>query len=180
MELNIRARHLELTPALSDYVHKKVEKAQRYYNSIIWAQAVLSVEKHRQSAELIVHTPGNTFRTKEESADLYSAIDSAVHKLDLHLTRTKDKERNHRHENTFKKRTPLETATAAAPSTERNKKILEVTKITLKPLSLDQAIEEIEIRDQPAFPFIDEKSNAIHILCKKGKFGFDLIQTEES
>ena len=96
MQLNITARHLDLTPALSDYVHKKVEKAQRYFDSIIWAQAILSVEKHRHIAEVIVHTPGNTFRTKGEAGDLYSAVDLAAHKLDLHLTRVKDKQKNHR------------------------------------------------------------------------------------
>ena len=96
MQLNITARHLDLTPALSDYVHRKVEKAQRYLDSIVWAQAVLSVEKHRHIAEVIVHTPGNTFLTKGESGDLYSAIDIAAHKLDLHLSRIKDKKRRHR------------------------------------------------------------------------------------
>src|SRR3989344_4625094 len=96
MQLNITARHLELTPALSDYVHKKVEKAQKYFDAIIWAQAILSVEKHRHIAEVVVHTPGNTFRTKGEAGDLYSAVDLATHKLDLHLTRIKDKRKNHR------------------------------------------------------------------------------------
>ena len=96
MQLNITARHLDLTPALSDYVHKKVEKAQRYFDSIIWAQAILTVEKHRHIAEIVVHTPGNTFRTKGEAGDLYSAVDLAAHRLDLHLTRVKDKQKNHR------------------------------------------------------------------------------------
>ena len=96
MKLNITARHLDLTPALSDTVHRKVEKAQRYFNSIIWAQAILTVEKHRHIAELVVHTPGATFRTKGEAGDLYSAIDLAAHKLDLHLMRIKDKKIQHR------------------------------------------------------------------------------------
>ena len=67
MQLNITARHIDLTPALSDYVHKKVEKAQRYFDEIIWAQAILNVEKRRHIAELVVHTPGKTFRTEAEA-----------------------------------------------------------------------------------------------------------------
>ena len=33
MQLNVTARHLELTPSLSQYVRRKVEKAQRYFDS---------------------------------------------------------------------------------------------------------------------------------------------------
>src|SRR3989338_5973761 len=103
MQLNITARHLDMTPALSDYVHRKLEKAQRHFDSIVWAQTILAVEKHRHIAELVVHTPGSTFRTKAEAGDLYSAIDLAAHKLDLHLTRTKDKQKSHHRKNNDRK-----------------------------------------------------------------------------
>ncbi len=188
MELNIRAKHLELTPALSDYVHKKVEKAQKYSDSIIWAQAILSVEKHRQIAELIVHTPGSTFRTLGESTDLYAAIDSAVHKLDLHLSRVKDKQKNHRKENILKKASPREVAEilmmkknhSVQNQKESLRKILDITTVPLKSLPLSQAVEECDSQGLSVLPFIDEKTNSIHILYKKGKLGYHLIQTEES
>ncbi len=188
MQLNIRAKHLKLTPAISDYVHKKVEKAQKYSDSIIWAQAVLSVEKHRQIAEIIVHTPGNTFRTLGESTDLYAAIDNAVHKLDLHLSRVNDKQKNHRKENILKNASPQEVAEiltmkknhSVQNEKESIRKISEFTTVALKSLSLSQAMEECDHQGLPVLPFIDEKTNSIHILYKKGKSGYHLIQTEES
>ena len=41
MQVNITARHLKLTPAISDYVQKKLEKAKRFMDHLIWSQVIL-------------------------------------------------------------------------------------------------------------------------------------------
>ncbi|MBI3012245.1 MAG: ribosome-associated translation inhibitor RaiA [Elusimicrobia bacterium] len=190
MQLNITARHLDLTPALSDYLQRKVEKAQRYFDAIIWAQAILTVEKHRQIAEIVVHTPGNTFRTVGESADLYSAIDLAVHKLDLHLSRVKDKKKNHR-----KKADPRELAKmkssldslGLSPShfpsesfTEISpKKIIKTERVSLKTISVNEAIQELSADSLPLLPFINERTNRLNIVYPKGRAGYGLLEAEE-
>jgi putative sigma-54 modulation protein len=82
MQVNITARHLKLTPAISEYVQKKLEKANRFLDHLIWAQVVLDVTKTRHTAEIIIHAAGHTFTSKEESIDLYAAIDLASDTLD--------------------------------------------------------------------------------------------------
>ena len=55
MQLTITARHLKLTSAITDYVQKKLEKAKRFLDHLIWAQVVLDVVKLRHAAEIIIH-----------------------------------------------------------------------------------------------------------------------------
>src|SRR5271168_1361441 len=98
MQINITARHLKLTSAISDYVQKKLEKAKRYFDHLIWAQVILSVEKDRHIAEIVIHASGRTFMAKEESMDLYAAVDLASDKIDLQLRRYKEKKRVRRPE----------------------------------------------------------------------------------
>ncbi len=178
MQLNITARHLDLTPALSDYVHRKVEKAQRYFDSIIWAQAILAVEKHRHIAELVVHTPGSTFRTKGEAGDLYSAVDLAAHKLDLHLSRVKEKQKNHRG-----KQSKIEIPTAlpdfsGEASPRPTNGVSEVAKVILEPCSLTRAIKKLNTNSLSFFLFINERTNQISAVYKKGKDGYGLVEAE--
>ena len=45
MQITITARHLKLTTAIRDYVEKKLEKANRFLDPLIWAQVVLDVSK---------------------------------------------------------------------------------------------------------------------------------------
>src|SRR3989338_3437498 len=91
MRISITARHLELTQAIVDYVQKKVERAQRYFDHLIWAQVIFSVEKHRHIVEIVVHASGTTLRAKEEAGDLYASIDLAMDKMDSQLKKYKEK-----------------------------------------------------------------------------------------
>ncbi len=176
MQLNITARHLDLTPALSDYIHRKVEKAQRFSDDIIWAQTILSVEKHRHIAEIIIHTPGSTFRTNGEAGDLYSAIDLAAHKVDLHLSKVKGKQKNHH-------RNGKEAVRAAPILMESEPKlalrpgnVTEVSKEILEPQSLTSAIRELNARQKPFLMFINERTNQVSAVYKKGKDAFGLVE----
>jgi putative sigma-54 modulation protein len=109
MQLNVTARHLKLTPAISDYVQKKLLKAQRYFDHLIWGQVVLDVEKNRHMAEIILHASGRTLTAKEESTDLYAAIDLASDKIDEQLKRYKDRLKMRRSERAAFKRAELPT-----------------------------------------------------------------------
>lgn len=175
MQLNITARHIDLTPALSDYVHRKVEKAQRYFDSIIWAQTILAVEKHRHIAEIIIHTPGSTFRTKGEAGDLYSAVDMAAHKIDLHLSRIKDKKKNHRNGKASVRFQPVAIPDSDIQPSSGN--VTEVTKVILEPRSLTRAIRDLNSQPKPFLLFINERTNQVSAVYKKGKDGIGLVET---
>lgn len=174
MQLNITARHLDLTPALSDYIHLKVEKAQRYFDSIIWAQTILAVEKHRHIAEIIIHTPGSTFRTKAEAGDLYSAVDLAAHKIDLHLSRIKDKKKNHRNGKPRVRFQPVAVDISETPPSSGN--VTEVAKVILEPRSLTRAIRDLNSQSKQFLLFINERTNQVSVVYKKGKEGIGLVE----
>ena len=96
MQVNITARHIKLTSSISDYVQKKLEKAKRYFDHLIWAQVILEVSKTRHIAEIVIHASGKTLTAKEEGGDLYAAIDLASDKIDEQLRRMKDRQRTRR------------------------------------------------------------------------------------
>src|SRR3989338_6155271 len=91
MKIHITARHISLTPAVKDYVAKKVSRLERHFDHLVWVSAILSVEKHRQAAEIVIHSPLHTTRAKAESDNLYGAIDLVVDKADKQLKKLKEK-----------------------------------------------------------------------------------------
>ncbi len=91
MQVHITARHINLTEAIGDYLNKKVNKLERHFDHLVWANAILWVEKHRHLAELVIHSPLHTLRAKEEAADLYAAIDLVVEKIEKQLKKIKEK-----------------------------------------------------------------------------------------
>lgn len=91
MQINISGRHLEVTPALRDYVHTRVERLERHFDGITNVQVTLTVEKQRQSAEAILHITGGEVHANAEHEDMYAAIDQLSDRLDRQLLKHKEK-----------------------------------------------------------------------------------------
>ena len=95
MQLNVSGHHVEVTPALREYVETKFERLQRHSDQITNTQVTLIVEKLVQTAEASVHVSGADLFAQSESEDMYAAIDSRADKLDRQLIKHKEKLRGH-------------------------------------------------------------------------------------
>ncbi|GAB3094158.1 ribosome-associated translation inhibitor RaiA [Aestuariicella hydrocarbonica] len=95
MQINISGHHIELTPAIKNYVNSKLDRLERHHDRITSTNVILSVDKLRQKAEASIHVSGKDFFADCESEDLYAAIDLLTDKLDRQLIKYKEKMRNH-------------------------------------------------------------------------------------
>jgi putative sigma-54 modulation protein len=98
MNLNITGHHLEVTPAIHDYVTGKLDRVLRHFDHVTAVHVVLSVEKLRQKAEVTVHVRGRDIFVESHDEDLYAAIDALADKLDRQVLKHKEKKADHAHE----------------------------------------------------------------------------------
>jgi putative sigma-54 modulation protein len=97
MNLNITGHHIEVTPALRDYVSSKVEKVIRHFDHVTSVHVILSVEKLVQKAEITLHVKGKDIYADSSDADLYAAIDLLADKLDRQVQKYKSRHNDHGH-----------------------------------------------------------------------------------
>ncbi len=95
MNLQISGHHLELTPAIREYVTGKLERVTRHFDNVIDVNVILSVEKLKQKAEVTVHLSGKDVFVEAVDEDLYAAVDSLVDKLDRQVQKYKQKLQDH-------------------------------------------------------------------------------------
>ncbi len=95
MNLQISGHHIEVTPALRDYVDAKLDPVIRHFDKVTGVSVVLSVEKLQQKAEVTVHVPGKDMHAEETADDLYAAIDIMFDKLDRQVQKYKQKVQDH-------------------------------------------------------------------------------------
>ncbi|WP_305073836.1 ribosome hibernation-promoting factor, HPF/YfiA family [Propionivibrio sp.] len=95
MNLQISGHHLEITPALRDYVTGKLERVTRHFDHVIDVNVILSVEKLKQKAEVTVHLAGKDIYVESIDEDLYAAIDVLADKLDRQVQKHKQKLQDH-------------------------------------------------------------------------------------
>jgi len=98
MNLSISGHHLEVTPALRDYVSQKLERITRHFDRVIDVKVFLSVDKLEQKAEINIHVPGKEIFAESSHTDLYAAIDTLADKVDRQVLKYKNKSNGHGHD----------------------------------------------------------------------------------
>jgi putative sigma-54 modulation protein len=102
MNLTISGHHLEVTPALREYVRTKLERVTRHFDQVVDVNVLLTVEKltekeRRQKAEVTLRVKGRDIFVEQAAEDLYAAIDQLMDKLDRQVVRHKDRLQEHHH-----------------------------------------------------------------------------------
>lgn len=95
MQTTISGQHMDVTPALKQYVKSKMERIERHFDNVSNTNIVLHVEKMRHCAEVTINTKGATMHANAEADDMYAAIDAMVDKLDYQVRKQKDKNCHH-------------------------------------------------------------------------------------
>lgn len=159
MQIHITARHIRLTQPIRAYVEQKLAKAEKYFNHIVWAQVVLSVEKRSHQAELVIHAGRQTFRALAKGVDLYSAVDLASDKIDGQLKKYKERVRDHH------KGTPADIAEAVPdePMPVR----FTVVKQAITPISREEAADQMDEAGQKFRLFLDSANNQVSVVYRR-------------
>lgn len=102
MNLTISGHHLEVTPALRNYVEGKLDRITRHFDQVVDVKVLLSIEnqtekERRQKAECNIHVKGNDMFAESAHEDMYAAVDELMDKLDRQVVRHKDRLQDHHH-----------------------------------------------------------------------------------
>ena len=95
MNLNITGHHVEVTPAIREYVHAKLDRVIRHFDNVTSVNVILSVEKLVQKAEVTLHVRGKDLFAEAHDEDLYAALDAMADKLDRQVIKHKQKIQDH-------------------------------------------------------------------------------------
>src|SRR5262249_28324880 len=97
MQITVTFRHVDPTSALRAYAEEKLARvAKKYVRRPGDAHVILGVSKERHVAEITWQADHVTLFAKEETHDLYSAIDLAIDKLEHQAQKLKTRRRGHK------------------------------------------------------------------------------------
>src|SRR3569833_794813 len=96
MQIQLTGHHVEITPALRQFVTDKMERLARHFEHVTNVHVVLSVEKLLQKAEATIHLQRGTVFADAEAEDMYAAIDILIDKLVRQVKKHKEKSTDYR------------------------------------------------------------------------------------
>lgn len=100
MNLHITGHHLQVTPAIRDYLSTKMERVTKHFDHVIDVNVIMSVAKLSQKVEATVHLRGREIFCESTQDNMYAAIDALIDKLDRTIIKHKEKNLGHRYGDT--------------------------------------------------------------------------------
>jgi putative sigma-54 modulation protein len=191
MKLVIQGKNIEITEAIREYVHQKIEKAVNHFQSITTEVDVhLSVARNprinpKQIAEVTIYANGAVVRAEEGSENLYASIDLVADKIARQLRKYKEKrhEQNHTSVKAIEA-VEIEEETVAPlvneslvsdrapelPSTAVRTKYF-----SMPPMTVEEAQEQLELVGHDFYMFRNAATGEINVIYERNHGGYGVI-----
>lgn len=176
MQTSVTFKNLDPSDALKTYAGDKLNRFDKYLDNPAEANVVLSVEKFRHIAEVKITGDRLNIKGKEETNDMYSAIDMVLDKLEKQIKKSKQKTRERRTSSKSKAANlPPESLVQAETGDISEKKVM-ITNIEYKPMDIDEAVMQMDLVDDNFLVFNNSNTDQINVLYRRKDGNYGLIQ----
>jgi len=180
MEIKIAARNMKLEEDVRDYAEKKLGRLSKYLNNISSVKLDLIEEKTKSrqpvfGAQVTMNVNGLLIRGEQRDDNPRAAID-AVNDV---MERLIDKYKKRYSVNKGKAHETIRTAAEEeAQESEQPQYVYKRKRFIVKPMTTEQAVEQMEFLGHDFFLFVSDVDNSINVVYRRkdGKYG--LIQPE--
>jgi putative sigma-54 modulation protein len=173
MQLSVKGRNLEVTDALRTYAEEKVQRMGRYLEGIGSGHVVLSVEKHRQIAEVTLRVRDLTVRAEESTDDMYSSIDLVAEKLERQILR--HKERIVAHMDRPVHREDRQSVSSAGAAEAR---VVKTKRFAVKPAEVEEAVLQMDLLGHSFYVFRNARTDEVNVVYRRRDGHYGLIEPE--
>ncbi len=168
MKIKFIGRRYEIPETLKKRVERRVSKLQKLLGEVLNVEVVCSLEKYRHTAEVMVKGGIFEFRAKETTNNMLTSLNSAFDIVENQVKRGKDKRRDKKKAKLTETRSQSE---SIAPRIRYSKDYSD------KPLTLEEAIIELESLKKDVLVYRTPSDNKINVVYKKGDVYF-LVEPE--
>jgi putative sigma-54 modulation protein len=178
MNITVRGRHMTVAPDIHEYAEEKIGKVALAIDSPVltveielWTERNPSIEKN-QVVEVTLFMKGPVIRSREASDDMHAAIDLVSAKLERRIKKYRGK--------IVDKHAAGPGIRAVEPEPEEEeepiREVVKVKKLTLKPMTTDEAILEMGLLGHDFFVFASVDTELINVLYKRRDGDLGLIE----
>ena len=178
MKCTFSCKKISLRDSITLYAEKKLSKLDRYFKEEPAASVTFSVEKdHLCSVEITIRSGSTLFRAQKTApdGDMRSAVDSACGYIERQILKNKTR---------LAKRLRSEALPTAEDDTfeiveEKEFEIVRTKRFSVKPMSPEEAILQMNLLDHELFVFRNVNDAALSVVYKRKSGGYGLIETDE-
>jgi putative sigma-54 modulation protein len=186
MDIQITGKNLDVLPTVRSYITKKLGKVDKYLDKIVAFEVVISEEKtrspeQRSVVQVTINNHGTLLRSEERGPDTRTAIDKVSETLNRQIEHYRGKlpYANKRKSNSIRT-SSVTTDTAIEEETaveEESPKIVRTKKFDIKPMSVEEALDQMVLLSHDFFLFYNQDNHQINLLYRRKDGDYGLIET---
>ena len=174
MRVAYTGRNIEVTSALRDFTEGHLGKIRKILGEAIQVHMTLTVQKHRQIAEVHLHSRSLDINGLEETNDMYASINAVLEKAERQALKHKGKKiTRKRHPTSRPASTPPGRPNRAPSGVPR---VIKSTSFTAKPMTVEEAVREVDGANGNFLVFRNAESEKVSVLYKRKDGHFGLIE----
>ncbi len=178
MKVEITGRHIEITPAIQDYVLNRLHKFTRIFGEAITFHVIIDVEKQRHTAEILLKTKLLDLTGKGQTADMYSSIIRAIEKLERQALKQKSKIIETKRQRAKAQSLATKSGVGEKRAVARGRRNgIQEEEAHKKPMAVEEAVLELGQSDYPFVVFRNVESGAVNVLYRRKDGSLGLIHT---
>jgi putative sigma-54 modulation protein len=175
MKITILLRHVVIDEKTKAIIEKKIAKIDKFFDDDQEALVTLRKAGDTEILELTINAKGMIFRSEVKSESYLHAIDTAVDVIERQIRKNKTKlEKKIRSTAFDKTAVPDE-----IPEEEDKLEQIKVKEFTLKPMTTEEAILQMELINHNFFVFQDQETEKIFVAYKRADGGYGVIKTNK-
>lgn len=175
MNYIIKGKQVTVTSAMQAQAEKKMRKFEKFFKPDAEATLTFKLEKGRNIFEAAIYSSGMIVRAEEQNSDMYTAIDLVVDKLERQIRKHKTKLGKKIRQEAM---VPENFTINERIEEDVDFEIVRTKRFPLKPMSVDEAILQMDLLTHSFFVFINAESETVNVVYKRKDGRYGLIEPE--
>ncbi len=174
MNVHFTARQTDLTPQVRQYCEKRLKALEKLLGSVLEVDIILSVAKTRHRAELHIKDKGAGLVVVEETPDMMNSLNLAFDGLETKIRKEREKFRDRKRRKGRERKDLILPVEAEEPE----RRILRSPHFSLKPMSVEEAALQLDMKNREVFVFRKEGSEKWAVLFRRKDGHVGLVEPE--
>ncbi len=174
MKTTIRAQQMRVPTTFYPAAEKKLSKFDRFFPDDTEVVLKLSSKRNLDSVEMTINSDGIIYRSEKQADSLLTALDAAIEATLRQIRKNKTRLEKKLRGGAFNK-------IAEEPEIieeEDTEQITRVKTFSLKPMSAEEAIMQMNLLDHSFFVFTDQESGKVCVVYRRSENDYGMIIQE--
>ena len=188
MQVVVKGKNMDVTEKLRQFVVGKMSRLERLLPDVAEAEVELSNLKtksldSRYVVEVTLKAGGALLRGEQASADVYSAMDAALDKIDRQVDRFKTRRQVVKGKAASAKAMAVaeEIESGIEPEEEGEEeegRLVRVKRFPMRPMDVQEALTEMQLLGHDFYVFFNLENNQVNVVYRRRDGNFGLIEPE--